>query len=143
MESEVQRLRRQSETMQLRRALTAKDTEARSHPVSYKTETHPPEQDKESSQVIHEDDYRLQLIKSRPRNLVPENMSYDDLEELKESHTEKLKQLKDAYAQMTGKSEKQTPNTAELSGDLTYEEMAWMRVLSELDNILGTTRIKN
>ena len=83
LEREIDRLRRQSETVKLRRSLAAKDTEEAIGRSKRREGELKAELEKEGGSVIHHNDSRFQVIKNRPNNLALENMSYEDVEELK------------------------------------------------------------
>ncbi len=143
LEKEIERLRRQSETMQLRRSLALKDSVLTGQPVPPPKRT--AELEDEDDRIIHTDDYRLQVIKNRPQNLAPDNMTYEDLEELRESHKEKLGELESEYSKTKGEysAAKFSPEKMEGYEDLTYEELVRIRVplfLFLLQNsLIGTT----
>lgn len=83
MEKEIDRLKRQSETMKLRRSLARGEAKIEGPTTAGGDRRLREQMAPERSEIIHVDPGRLQTIKSRPSTLAPDNMSYEDLEELK------------------------------------------------------------
>lgn len=84
LEKEVDRLKRQSETLKLSRAIAASEVEIKKDKLKSKEKNEfKKDLEYERGDLIHLSSARVQLIKSRPDILLPDNMSYEDLEELK------------------------------------------------------------
>lgn len=84
LEKEVDRLKRQSETLKLRRSLAESESKIQKGRMTAKeTANLQKELVKDKGQLIYAAEDRIQAIKSRPDTLACDNMSYEDLEELK------------------------------------------------------------
>jgi len=122
LEEEIERLRRQSETIRLRRTLVSKD------------QKHKEAEDNEFREYVEEndgkliylDDYRMQAIKNRPQTFDLENISYEDLENLKEQHKAKLEELKSCYLDSKERGDKKGESNLE---GITYEQLIAIRVI--------------
>lgn len=132
MEREIERLRRQLETLKLRRALANKPAAPKQ--IDRTEEILKAEVEENGGQLIHYDEGRLQAVKYRPQSLALENLSYEELEDLLEAHSEELQRLKSEY----GRSRSRPVASAEVSEDLSYEEVVRMRVLAS--NSVGRKR---
>ncbi len=86
LEKEIDRLKRQSETIQLRRSLARGEVPGQSEPQAERERGLREQQTNDRSTHIHLDAGRVQTIKARPSHLAPDNMSYEDLEELQVIH---------------------------------------------------------
>lgn len=123
LEEEIERLRRHSETLKLRRSLAEKEAKSEDNKYGELRE----EVEENGGKLIYLDDYRLQAIKNRPQTLALENMSYEDLEDLKDQHKAKLEELKNNYL-----NSKEATNRVGTEGNLegiTYEQLILIRVL--------------
>lgn len=69
--------------MILRRSLAAKESEGAQAKAKREQENLKTALEQEGGHMIYSDVGRFQAIKSRIDNFVPENMSYEDLEDLK------------------------------------------------------------
>jgi len=126
-------LRRQTETIKLRRSLAKESESGKKVQQSEKIKPYsccvePPQTDEI---VIHENEKRLQLIKSRPQSLAADNMNYEDLEELRKDHKEKIAEIEEQYSRIKGSSVKFSPEKVqglENIENLSYEEMSRLRV---------------
>lgn len=115
LEKEIERLRRQSETLQLRKNLALKETKVEEKDDEALRE----EVEQYGGQLIHLDDYRMQAVKYRPHYFALDNMSFEDLESLIKTHEDKLKALKDLYPR---------GELPEEYKGLEYEEVSALRV---------------
>eukprot|EP00831_Metopus_contortus_P057540 TRINITY_DN49920_c0_g1_i1.p1 TRINITY_DN49920_c0_g1~~TRINITY_DN49920_c0_g1_i1.p1 ORF type:complete len:580 (+),score=117.76 TRINITY_DN49920_c0_g1_i1:46-1740(+) len=121
LDKEVDRLKRHCETMMLRKKLA--DNEAnqqkevgRDFPIS----------DEEANKLIYLDEGRMQVQKNRFSILSPDNMNYEDLEELKNQHAEKLRDMEEEYSRFR-RSPPSHPLNDEDYDSMTYEELIKLR----------------
>jgi hypothetical protein len=120
MEKEIERLRRQLETLKLRRNLGEKKSKQGNIEDILRNEI-----EVNGGQLIHYDETRLQAIKYRPQSLALENLSYEELEDLIETHNEELENIKNEYNKFRSKEFM----LSVIPEGLTYEEVNKMRVL--------------
>jgi len=126
LEKETERLRRQSETIKLRRDLASKDSKK---PLASKTdEALRSEVEQYGGKLIYLDDSRLQAIKNRPQYYSLENISYEDLENMIATHQEQLEKLRKNYLSPRGIKD----SFGEIPEGLTYEEVVRLRVTVKL-----------
>ena len=81
IQKDVDRLKRQSETLKCSRSLAKAETKVKDPLLEPKTLTG--EMKEKTDYVIHAEQQRLQAMKHMMSHMIPENMSYEDLEELK------------------------------------------------------------
>ena len=116
--------------MKLRRSLAAGAEEKKVKDKMEEGDAFRSEVEENGGQLIHLDEYRLQAIKNRPQYYSLENMSYEDLENLKAEHRAKLEELKMSY--FTAKEKTVKPSIDKMLENfegLTYEELAQIRVV--------------
>ena len=114
LEKEIERLKRQSETLQLRKSLGSKKVKEAETDKALRAEV-----EQYGGQLIYLDEYRMQAIKNRPQYFSLENMSCEDIESLIKTHEEQLAKLKELYP---------GGELPEEYKSLSYEEIHFLRV---------------